>query len=323
MARPLRLEYKGAIYHISARGNERKRIFFSEADYSKFKDYMTEAMEKYRCIFHCYVLMGNHFHLIIETPEANLSKVMHYISSSYTTYINIKKGRSGHLFQGRYKSILVDKDSYLVELSRYIHLNPVRAGTVERAEDYPYSSYNSYISRKEENIVATALLLGMLSKDKGEAKRSYRAYVESGIDERLKNPLEHVYGGMILGSEKFIKNTLRVIKEGYAYKSEVSHRRAIKRIVETDRILETICQYFKVPKEEVVMRHRSGIRNIAIYLMKKYTGATNHELGELFGGVSYSGVSKTYRRMTNKLETDSELRKKVEMINSQLSNVKG
>ena len=99
---------------------------------------MEEAQEKYGYLLHCYVLMTNHYHLIIETPRANLSSVMHYINSSYTNYINIKKRRSGHLFQGRYKAILIDRDSYLLELSRYLHLNPVRAKMVERPEDYPY-----------------------------------------------------------------------------------------------------------------------------------------------------------------------------------------
>ncbi len=150
MTRPLRLAYKGALYHVHARGNERRKIFFTNRDYEKFKGYLTRAIEKYQCLIHCYVLMRNHFHLIIETPGANISNVKHYISGSNTTYINIKRGRNGHLFQGRYKSVLVDKDSYLMELSRYIHLNPVRAKMVEKPEEYSYSSYISYITGKPE-----------------------------------------------------------------------------------------------------------------------------------------------------------------------------
>jgi REP element-mobilizing transposase RayT len=169
MARPLRFEYKGALYHVHARGNERRKIFFTDADYNKFKEYVAGAIEKYHCLVHCYVLMNNHYHLIIETPEANISRVMHYISGSYTTYINTKRGRNGHLFQGRYKSILVAKDSYLMELSRYIHLNPVRARMVEKPEEYAYSSYNSYITGKPEKIVTTDLILGMASRQRKDA----------------------------------------------------------------------------------------------------------------------------------------------------------
>ena len=145
MARPLRIEYKGAFYHITARGNERRRIFFSKADYDKFKDYLGKAQDKYGYLLHCYMLMTNHYHLLIETPNPNMSKLMHYLNGSYTGYINRRRKRSGHLFQGRYKAILVDADSYFLELSRYVHLNPVTANMVFNPEDYPYSSYSYFI----------------------------------------------------------------------------------------------------------------------------------------------------------------------------------
>jgi len=140
MARPLRIEYEGAFYHVTARGNERKKIFLSKRDHEKFLQYLDEARDKYRFILHAYVMMGNHYHLIIETPEGNLSRIMHYINSSYTTYTNVKRKRNGHLFQGRYKAIIVDKDSYLLELSRYLHLNPVRAKMVQHPGEYLHSS---------------------------------------------------------------------------------------------------------------------------------------------------------------------------------------
>jgi putative transposase len=115
MARPLRIEYEGAYYHITARGNEKRKIYFTKSDYAKFKGYLAEAKKKYGIIIHSYVLMSNHYHLIIQTPEANLSKAMHCINGSYTTYTNIKRNRSGHLFQGRYKAILIDRDNYLLD----------------------------------------------------------------------------------------------------------------------------------------------------------------------------------------------------------------
>jgi putative transposase len=140
MARPLRINYKGAFHHITARGNERKRIFLSKADHDTFLTFLKDASRKYGIIIHCYVLIGNHYHLVIETPRGLLSRFMHDVNSGYTTYFNVKRKRAGHLFQGRYKSLLVDKDSYLLELSRYVHLNPCRAGITERPEDYPLSS---------------------------------------------------------------------------------------------------------------------------------------------------------------------------------------
>jgi len=164
MARALRIEYEGAFYHVTSRGNKRKKVFFSKSDYQRFKSYLESAIEKYDYRLHAYVLMGNHYHLLIETGKANLNKLMHYINGSYTNYINRRKGRSGHLFQGRYKAILIDRDNYLLELSRYIHLNLVRAGIVKSPQDYPLSSYSSFIKKKGEKIVYRDLIWAMTSK---------------------------------------------------------------------------------------------------------------------------------------------------------------
>jgi REP element-mobilizing transposase RayT len=171
MARPIRIEFEGAVYHVTSRGNERRKIFFSRKDYEKFKEYIVEAKEKYRFILHGYVLMTNHYHLLIETPEKNLSKIMHHINSSYTTYTNVKRKRSGHLFQGRFKAIVVDKDSYLLELSRYLHLNPVRAKIAERPEDYPYSSYKTYTLPQGEALVTRTTILEMFTTREAEARK--------------------------------------------------------------------------------------------------------------------------------------------------------
>jgi len=125
MARPLRIEYPGAFYHVTSRGNEQKDIFKNRRDREKFLKYLASATQRYAATVHSYCLMSNHYHLLLETPEGNLSEIMRHINGAYTTYFNIKRKRSGHLFQGRYKSILIEADEYLVELSRYIHLNPV------------------------------------------------------------------------------------------------------------------------------------------------------------------------------------------------------
>ncbi len=159
MARPLRIEYEGAFYHIAARGNERKKIFLSRADYEKFLANLKDAAARFSVVVHCYVLMGNHYHLIIETPKANLSSFMHAIQSGYTTYFNRKRSRSGHLFQGRFKSILVDRDAYLLELSRYIHLNPVRAHMTDAPGAYPFSSYPAFIDPRHETFIFRDLIL--------------------------------------------------------------------------------------------------------------------------------------------------------------------
>ena len=136
MARPLRIEYPGALYHVTSRGNEQKDVFKSRRDREQFLSYLESAAERYGAVIHVWCLMSNHYHLLLETPKGNLSQIMRHINGAYTTYFNVKRKRAGHLFQGRYKAILVDADAYVAELSRYIHLNPVRAGMVKKAEEY-------------------------------------------------------------------------------------------------------------------------------------------------------------------------------------------
>src|SRR5438132_11567831 len=126
MARPLRIEYEGALYHLTGRGNERQRIFSGEDDHARFLELVAESLERYAVQLHAFVLMGNHYHLLAQTRRANLGRWMHWLVTSYTVFYNRRHRRIGHLFQGRYKSIVVEADSYLLELSRYIHLNPVR-----------------------------------------------------------------------------------------------------------------------------------------------------------------------------------------------------
>src|SRR6266498_2751571 len=159
MARPLRIAYPGAFYHVTSRGNERKDVFKSRRDREKFLEYLASATERYGAAIHAYCLMSNHYHLLLETPEGNLSQIMRHINGAYTTYFNVKRKRAGHLFQGRFKAILVEADEYAAELSRYIHLNPVRAGMAERPEDYRWSSYRSYIG---QNSAPEWLQMGMI-----------------------------------------------------------------------------------------------------------------------------------------------------------------
>ena len=149
MSRPLRIQYPDAFYHVTSRGNELRDVFLSQRDRDKFLSYLESAVERYHAVIHVYCLMDNHYHLLLETPAGNLSQIMHHINGAYTTYFNTKRFRSGHLFQGRYKAILVDADEYEKELSRYIHLNPVRAGIVGRPEEYEWSSYRYYTVKRK------------------------------------------------------------------------------------------------------------------------------------------------------------------------------
>ncbi len=208
MARPLRIQYAGAFYHVTSRGNERKAIFKNDRDREKFLSYLQSAHERYGAVIDVYCLMDNHYHLLLETPRGNLSEIVHHINGAYTTYFNLKRQRCGHLFQGRYRAILVEKDTYCQELSRYIHLNPLRAEMVKDLRRYPWSSYPEYIGLKKASWLETGSILGYFGSQQRRSQRKYRSYVEEGIRIELKNPLRDVFASTFLGSEGFI-NELR------------------------------------------------------------------------------------------------------------------
>ena len=320
MARQLRLEYEGAFYHVTARGNERRKIYFSEYDYQKFREYLGTAQDKYGYKLHCYVLMTNHYHILIETPNGNISKVMHYINGAYTNYVNRKRNRSGHLFQGRYKAILVDQDSYLLELSRYIHMNPVRANIVNKPEEYRNSSYRSFINRKKEDIVFRELILSMISKGKKDGLKHYKSFVEKSLAEDVENPLSKVYGGVILGGTQFIKNALSQLKDELIFRDGISGKKDIAGEWKAEDILNTLTLYFNLDSKEQLIGKKS-CRDIGIYLMKKHTGLTNRKIGELIGGISYAAISKAYHRFDIKLKGDKSLVKVVKKLEDRMSHV--
>jgi putative transposase len=322
MARPLRIEYEGAVYHVTARGSERGKIFFSKRDYEKFKEYLKEAQEKHGFILHSYVLMTNHYHLIFETPEKNLSRIMHYINSSYTTYLNIKKKRSGHLFQGRYKAIVVDKDNYLLELSRYLHLNPVRANMTQRPEEYAYSSYRTFVSDTVESLVTTDTILDMVANDRNDAKERYREFVESVLGEELESPVGKVYGGIVLGCNGFIKEVLNRLEEGRLASEEISNRKVLRATMGTEEIITCLCDQFRISRTEITDNKWSEARNAGIYLIKKYSGASNKEIGGLFGGMTYSAVTKAFQRFKKELEEDRGLRNQIKGLRKKMSTFK-
>jgi putative transposase len=314
MARPLRIEYEGAFFHVTARGNERKNIFISKADYEKFLANLKEASERFSVVLHGYVLMKNHYHLIVETPNANLSAFMHAVQSGYTTYFNRKRNRSGHLFQGRFKSILVDKDAYLLELSRYIHLNPVRAHAADTPEAYLYSSYRAFIDPRETTFIHRDLLLAMTHGPEG-----YRRFVESALSEGPVHPLKEIYGGMILGRKTFIKEVMERLKD--TQRKEISHRRELHAgTVDLDDIAAHVAARFEISRETILIS--SPYRAYAVYLARKLTALSNPEIGAYFG-ITFSAVTKIVSRLKARMIKDRALQEELQKLERGLSSVKG
>ena len=204
MARPLRLELAGALYHVTSRGDGREDIFLSDEDRIAWLEILADVCRRFNWVCHAYCQMTNHYHMVIETPDANLSKGMRQFNGVYTQRINRTHGRVGHVFQGRFKAILVDKDSYLLELARYVVLNPLRANMVPRLEQWPWSSFPATCGQTAKpDWLQVDFVLAQFSTQRARAIEKYVAFVHEGA--KLPSVWEQLQGQVYLGSESFIK----------------------------------------------------------------------------------------------------------------------
>jgi len=306
MARPLRITYPGAFYHVTSRGNERKDIFKSQRDRERFLEYLESATQRYNAVIHVYCMMDNHYHLLLETPSGNLPQIMRHLNGAYTTYFNVKRKRSGHLFQGRYKAILVDIDEYAKELSRYIHLNPVRAKMVAIPEAYTWSSYQFYIGKqKSPEWLYIDFILSYFGKKVSIAQNNYQQFVTEIISKKYDSPLDDVISSTLLGSPDFIA----FIKDKYLSGKEPDKDiPALKELTEKVSVQDIFDEVeFVFGKESVLAR------NVKMYLCQRYTGEKLKVIGKYFG-ISESGVSQANRRISQKSDKDKKLKKKIEKI---------
>jgi putative transposase len=309
MARPYRLQAENCLYHIMSRGDDRKRIYTKPSDFGKFLDYVMKAKERYEFYLYAYCLMANHFHLLLETILPNISQVMHYIKGSYTTYYNIRHRRTGHLFQGRFKSIIVDKDSYFLELTRYIHLNPVYAGLVQDPVMYQWSSYQGYLGRKDE----------YLDKDEikqylGMTRTRYQRFVREGIKKR-KDPSEKVYAGFLLGSVGFIKDKLQDLELQISSEEVAQKRVLFNDQNKAERIIRSVERHFRTSLEYIKASKTRPLRvkQVLIYLLREYTGLTNHAIGDMLD-MRYPAVSKAGLTMQRILEEDKNMQRTIKKV---------
>jgi REP-associated tyrosine transposase len=301
MGRPLRIEFSGAHYHVTSRGNECKDVFKSLKDRGQFLSYLNSAVFRYGAIIHAYCLMNNHYHLLLETPLGNLSQIMKHINGAYTNYFNVKRKRYGHLFQGRYKAIVIDADEYAKELSRYIHLNPVRAGMVAKPEEYRWSSHLDYCGeRKRPEWLSTEFILDYFGKGKNAGK-NYRKFVEDLIDSEYESPLNGATAATILGSAEFVSQITTRHVDGKQYDRDLPAVRKLSARPTLDSIIaaaETLAENGRLSKK------------VGIYLCHAYSGAKLREIGERFG-IKESAVTLARSRFEQEMERDKELGKLV------------
>lgn len=317
MARQLRIEFEGAFYHVTSRGNLREKVFFVDNDRERFLEILRRTKERYGYLLHAYALMDNHYHLMIETPRANISQIMQNINTSYTVYINRKHHRSGHLLQGRFKGIIVDKDEYLFTLSRYIHLNPVRAKIVQRPEDYKWTSYKAYIDKTaRKTLVDTADTLSYFSKKKGKAARAYKAFIDAGVGGE-ENPFKEVEAGIILGDGRFKEKIMGLLDEIKA-DDEIPQLKRLREKVPIDKVINTCSSYYGKKQKELLRRGKGKReRQIVIYLSKVLSSKKSIEVGNYFGikGPAVSGVMKA---IEGKLEKEKKLKKEIERLKEKI-----
>ncbi|MBI2985504.1 MAG: transposase [Deltaproteobacteria bacterium] len=295
MARPLRIEYPGAYYHVTSRGNEQKPIFRDNQDRGKFLDLLGRAAEQFHLRVHAYVLMGNHYHLLVETPRGELNRALRYLNGVYTQSFNRRHGRVGHLFQGRYKAILVDRESYLLELSRYIHLNPWRLRRSENPFAYRWSSLRAYGGKAA--IPPWLTVKEVLSYFGSKGKKGYRGFVLEGIKEGVKTPWEEVRGQAVIGSEGFVDEMVERYLKGMRDRKELSGIREIVGARPED-VLREVGKHFGIEGGEISGRGQryTEPRYLASYLLRRYCLMSLREIGERVG-LHYSAVGNAIRRV--------------------------
>ena len=298
MARPLRIEYEGAHYHVTSRGNERKAIFRGDLDREKFVELIRRAVEQFDLRLHAYVLMDNHYHLLIETRRAGLNRALRYLNGVYTQAFNRRHKRVGHLFQGRYKAILVEKESYLLELSRYIHLNPWRVKKSIDPVNYSWSSLGSYVGARA--VPSWLTVKDVLSHFGSKGKRGYRAFVEEGIKGGVRTPWDNVRGQAVMGSEEFIEEIMSRDAVGKGKKRQIVRRRELIGI-SPEAIMAVVGKYYDIEPEEMKGRGQryTEPRYVASYLMRRYGMLGLREIGERVG-LHLSAVGNAVQRVTER-----------------------
>jgi REP element-mobilizing transposase RayT len=325
MARSLRIQFAGAYYHVTCRGNDRRAIFRDDEDRAAFLEHLKESAEIYNIRLLCYVLMPNHFHLLIQTLKPNLSEFMHRFNVSYTMAFNHRNRRCGHLYQGRYHAVIIDKDSYLLELSRYLHLNPVRtketinksaSETAAELMKYFWSSYRGYISLGQiEKCIDYSQILEFFGADPVYSRKRYELFVMEGLQHPIKDPFRDVFKEAILGDKSFIDR----IKEEFLNREEDEKEKPILKYLNEDvepyRALQAVSEALGLEYDELIARKKLNVeRCLAMEVLHRCCGLKQSEIGKFFGGIGGSTVSLHRKKFLHDMQRDSSLRTTFEMV---------
>jgi len=302
MARKPRIEYEGAFYHVITRGNQKQKIFKDPGDYRKFLDILTSYKQRYHFHLYAYILMSNHVHLLIETKDIPLSKILQGVNQRYTMHHNRRYKTVGHLFQGRYKAILCDRDRYLLALVKYIHYNPIRARVIEQLDKYPWSSYPAYIAKGlKSDAVDTDQVLRMFSENKGRAHRQFEAFMNDGATVK-KEDIYATIDQRLLGDECFVDKVVN------KHDGEIKKERRKKEYT-LPQIARAMEKQYDVSLEDM----RSWGRTIKVLTARRLFSILAKEYG-YFGREIAAYLRKDPAAVTGYLRSDVDVRKESESV---------
>jgi len=301
MARPVRIEYADAIYHVTSRGNERGRIVRDEKDRDRWLEWAQRAVAECGWRVFAFALMENHYHLFLQTPEANLSVGMRLLNGGYAGYFNARHRRSGHVFQGRFKGIVVEDEGHWLELSRYIHLNPVRVRLVARPEEWKWSSYRGYHwPRQRLEWIDYERVLSEFGGDNARSIRAYRAYMEEGLEGRLDSPLVGAVHQMALGSREFVNRIGAKLKaRGEDVEMPELRKMRVTMSRSVEEVAAVVARQFGADMSRWQPGHRSDdiARAVAAYVSCRVTGLSKRQIAEALGYRRSQSVSVACQRV--------------------------
>jgi REP element-mobilizing transposase RayT len=319
MPRPVRIEYEDAYYHVMNRGRGRKAIFHGDAYYKAFLRTLEEAYQRFKLQILCYCLMGNHYHLLVKTPEANLGRAMRHINGLYTQRYNRLRKVDGPLFRGRYKAILVEEDSYQLQLSRYIHRNPIEAGLVDRLEDYPWSSYPYYVCKlTAPEWLYCEEIYDQLSV-KSRRREKYRVFVEMGVDKEIAAFYGKGNQVPYLGSDAFRDWAYR---QRQTDESELDRKTIQSFRPPIEQVIDSVAKHFKVDADSITRSQRGRVnenipRWIVTYLAQETCGLKLREIANYLGLKRTGSIPLTIAKLKSRAAIDAGLARMVKQIKSE------
>jgi len=318
MPRPIRIEYENAYYHVMNRGRARQTVFHNDAYFELFLHGLEEAHQRFGLQILCYCLMSNHYHLLVKTPEANLGRAMRHINGIYTQRHNRLKKTDGSLFRGRYKAICVEDDSYQLQLSRYIHLNPIEAKMVKKLDDYPWSSYHYYVKKQKSPEWLYQQEIFSQLHVKTRQREKYRAFVELGVDEEIAQFYGKGNTMPYLGSENF---------RDWAYSQRTTEESSItKESIRLFRpsineIVTQVAKKFSTSNESIINSSRGRVKNniprwVGLYLSREIGSKALNEIAIAFNLKQTGSIPTTIMKLKVLMEEDLRLARKVRQIKS-------